>query len=346
MSAADPLADALARSPELFPHALDLGRETATLLRLSRADYEEASFLDGRIGGPTRPARSLPFLQLADAVETAALQQSCYFIFHIGHVGSTLLSRLLGRHPALFCLREPDILRTLALAQNASVAASHLPVFLKLWSRSWDAGARAVVKASSFVSDLAPEILARDYAPRALVMGVAPETYLATIFGGANAPTEARALAPFRLARLRKRLGCNWQLGDFSEGELVALGWLCETSALAVAVQQAGARVLVIDFEAFLSKSRNVLARAFDHFGAAVTTQEVDNILAGPEMRTYSKAPEFAYDAQLRRAVLEEGRARRATEIRLGLSWLDRAARKFPQLQSAFALFDVLHRLY
>jgi hypothetical protein len=56
-------------------------------------------------------------------------------------------------------------------------------------------------------------------------------------------------------------------------------------------------------------------------------------------MRTYSKAPEYPYDAALRKSVLDEGRARFAMEIRRGLSWLDRAAREYPQVQKALTLF-------
>ena len=334
-----PLASAVAASPELFPHALDLRSGAVTLLRLSRTDYEQASFLDGRIAGPAKPGRALPFGQLEAAVDSAGLRENCHFIFHIGHVGSTLLSRLIGRHPAYFALREPDILRTLALAQDPAIIASHLPTFLRLWSRTYDPDARAVVKASSFVSDLAARILARGYAPKAFVMGVAAETYLATIFGGANAPMEARALAPFRLARLRARLGCGWRLEDMSEGEVVALGWACEASALAAATAQSVERVRVINFDRFLAQPQQHLHAAFAHFGGAVGEKEIAHLLAGPEMRTYSKAPEYSYDAALRQSVLDDGRARFGSEIRRGLSWLDRAAQQFPQIGDAFALF-------
>jgi hypothetical protein len=336
----DPLAAALAASPELLPHSLELRSETVSLLRLSRSDYERASFLDGRIGGPEKPGRTLPFAQLANAVTAAALPERCYFVFHIGHVGSTLLSRLLGRHPSFFALREPEILRTLALAANSSVATTQLPVFLKLWSRTYDQQARSIVKASSFVSDLATPILARDYAPRALVMGVSPETYLATIFGGANVPKEARMLAPFRLARLNSRLGCDWRIDEMSAGEIVALGWACEAVALAQTAGQFAGRVQVMNFDAFLARPQQQLSAAFAHLGASIGEAEVTNILGGPEMRTYSKAPEYSYDAALRQSVLEQGRAQFGTEIHRGLSWLDRAAKQFPQIGNAVPLFE------
>ncbi len=55
-------------------------------------------------------------------------------------------------------------------------------------------------------------------------------------------------------------------------------------------------------------------------------------------MRRYSKAPEHAYDAALRREVLNQARALNAAEIRRGLAWLDRAAARFAPLRRAVAL--------
>lgn len=335
-----PLADSLARSPELFPFALDPGRDTVALRRLSKADYEEASFLDARIAGHARPARTLPFAELAQAVAETNLGESCHFIFHLGHVGSTLLSRLLGHHPAFFSLREPDILRTLALSTGGQPPEKYMPVFLKLWSRTFDPGARALVKTTSFVSELAPELLARPYVPRALAMGVAPETYLATIFGGANAPSEARALAPSRLARLERRLGCRIETGSFGIGEWVALGWACEATSLAAAKETGGDRVLILDFERFLADPQQGLAHAFAHFGIDAKPDAISRILAGRDMRTYSKAPEHAYDTALRRAVLDQGRKEHAEEIRRGLLWLQQTARDHTDIPGAVGLFS------
>jgi len=333
------LAIALAKSPELFPHALDLRSDMVSILRLTRADYESASFLDGRIAIPARPTRLLPWSLLAQAVGESNLHESCHFLFHIGHVGSTLLSRLLGKHPALFSLREPEILRTLARATREPDNEPQLAVFLKLWSRTFDPHARVLLKASSFVSGHAGKLLARPYAPKAIAMGVAPESYLATIFGGANSPGEAAALAPFRLARLNRCLGCDWKPDDLSTGEVVAAGWACETLALAEAARQAGAQVQTLNFDRFLAQPDACLALAFEHLGVRAGSDEISAILAGPEMKSYSKAPEFSYDLATRRAELDEGRSRHASEIRHGLRWLDRVAREFPQLESALALF-------
>jgi hypothetical protein len=60
-------------------------------------------------------------------------------------------------------------------------------------------------------------------------------------------------------------------------------------------------------------------------------------ILEGPDMRRYSKAPEYAYDRALRVAVLNEARANHGVEIARGLAWLERAAGEFHAVRQAIA---------
>jgi hypothetical protein len=333
----DGLASSLERSPELFPHDYDVRNDAVSLIRLTQADYERASFLDARILGPHTLVRTLPWEPLAAAVEGGTLDEQCSFIFHIGHVGSTLLSRLLGAHESIFALREPLILRTLAAMQsepelqprawNQREYARRLAVFLKLWSRSFAPGQTAVIKATSFVSELAPQLLARASQPKAILLFVKPESYFATILGGPNARQEAKALTAGRLKRLHRRIGRDvWRLASFSEGEGLALSWVVEMSALVAAQNTAGTRALPLDFDRFLANPQETLTSAFAQFESGATSQDVTKILAGPIMQRYSKAPEHAYTPQLRREVLDEARATHRSEIAKGLAWLERAA--------------------
>ena len=334
-----PLAQALAASPELFPAALDVRSSIVTLWRLSRADYQLAAFLDGRIAAG-KPSRQLLFAELEAAVKETELGENCDFIFHIGHVGSTLVSRLLGRHPALLSWREPDILRTLATIREKVRRDAYMPPLLKLWPRTYEPEARALVKTTSFVSEIAGELLARPFAPRALMIGVTPETYLETILGGEHAPSEARSLAPFRLARINTCLSTDWQLENLGMGEIAALGWACETLCLAKAAQTVKHRVFILDFEKFLVDPRAVLCSALVHLGLDPAQSEIDQMFSGSETRSYSKAPEHAYDAATRRAVLAGARARNPGEIRRGMAWLERAAAEHPMIAGALTFFD------
>jgi hypothetical protein len=334
----NPLSATLARSPELFPHALDPRSDSVSLIRLAEADYTKASFLDGRIAGPQTSVQTAPFAEVQAAA--ADLPEACDYIFHIGHVGSTLLSRLLGAHPSVFALREPAILRTLAQIRaeafwNDAKLEAHLSTFLKLWSRTFRPDQRALLKATSFASELAAPILSRPARPKAIFMFVPPAEFLASILGAENSPREAQAMASSRAARLNKRLGANIRAETLSVGEMTALGWVCEMTALTAAPSE---RVLWLDFERFLADPAVALAVCFAHLNIAASPDQIQGIVSGPDMRRYSKAQEFDYDAQLRAAVLAQARAQCGPEIKRGLDWLENAAAQYPAIGGALAV--------
>lgn len=345
----DALASSLERSPELFPYAWELRGDAVTLIRLTRADYEKASFLDERALKPHTLTRTLPFGQLAAAVSTGKLEERCDYIFHIGHVGSTLLSRLLDAGGGLFALREPAILRTLARMRGEpelqprvwddAEFESRLSLLLKLWSRTFEPGQTAVIKATSFVSELAAQLLARPSQPKAVLLFVKPKSYVATILGGANARQEAKLLTDGRLKRLHRRIGREvWRLASFSEGEGLALSWAAEMSALIEAQRAAGARALPLDFDRFLESPAEKLATVLRHFDSNASAKTVARVLASPHMQRYSKAPEHAYSPELRREILDDARKAHATEIAKGLAWLERAASEFPVIAECLAM--------
>ena len=325
-------------SPEFFPYSLDNGNDTVSFIRLSAADYSNASFLDARLLAAGTQSRVIPWTQVAGAIAAAGLEERCSFIFHMGHVGSTLLSRLVGAHPDAFALREPLLLRTLAQLE-AERFDRYVGGAVKLLSRTFEARQRPVIKATSFVSELAATLLARMAAPRAVLMYVAPEAYLATILGGPNSRREAQQLTPSRLRRLHRRLGADsWSTESLSEGEALAMGWACEMSALAQAATTAGDRVRRVNFDHFLSRPQVELTAVLRHLQLDAAAGTVDAILQGPEMHRYSKAPEQAYDAALRSRVLNEARMVHRTEILKGLRWLEHAAARTPAISDAVTL--------
>jgi hypothetical protein len=338
------------RSPELFPQAFDVRDDTVTLIRLTRQDYIVASFLDDRILGPQSPRMRIAWAELSAAIDAAALSERCAFMFHIGHVGSTLLARLIGAHTDAFVLREPAILRTFAHLRSAAAAGEsalseeameqRIAGCLKLFSRTFEPTQRALVKATSFVSEMAPALLARPAAAPALMLSVAPETYLATIFGGANSRRECATLLPSRVQRLARRVGIDVRkLANLREGEAIALTWACEATALAQAARRSGTRVLQIDFQTFLADPQAMLLAALKHLEVPANSSQVETIIAGPLMGRYSKAPEHAYDTAIRAAVLDEARALYGDQIRLGLAWLDDMAAQVPALGEALDLW-------
>jgi len=334
----------LSSTPELFPYGLDVGTDSLTLLRLTEADYAAASFLDQRILKPGVPTQIAPFAQAEIEAAEMGLAESCQFIFHIGHVGSTLLSRLLGRHPGALALREPAVLRMLAQIRaepetfprrwTGTQFEAHLSTLLKLWSRTFRPDQRAVVKATSFASELAAEILGRAYRPKAIFMFVSPQSYLATILGAENSPREAQMLAALRAKRLHQRIGAPPQRATCM-GELVAMSWASEMTALTAALPGSRDRILWLDFDRFLADPQSALTACFEHLGIAAGDDQIGTILSGPDMRTYSKAQEYDYDAKLRSDVLAQAWAMHGTEIERGLGWLEKMAVAHPLIMAA-----------
>ena len=112
------LGSLLPASPDAYPQALDVARGLVLVVRMSERAYGAASFLDDRILGPGTEGAWFTLASAARAAGAIAGPRPLHFIFHTGHVGSTLLSRLLDEAGTVLGLREPLPLRTLAEAQD------------------------------------------------------------------------------------------------------------------------------------------------------------------------------------------------------------------------------------
>jgi hypothetical protein len=277
----------------------------------------------------------------------AALAQRCHFIFHISHVGSTLLSRLLGHHPALFSLREPAILRKCAEIHGALGTSncpwsraefdSRMAVFLALWSRTFHREQTAVIKATSFVSEMAEYLLEHVADARAICMFVSPETFLKSLLGGAMSDITSKVEQ--RLERLHRRLdGPRWRAGELSAGECVAMSWLCEMLALHSGASRFPERILWVNFDRFLQSPQTILPTCFRHLG--VSEDFTVSILAGPTMSQYAKAPTQNFNATIRNQLLQRDAVRHASEIQRGMDFLNRAVNTCPEVGSALEAIE------
>jgi hypothetical protein len=315
--------DELVRSPEWLPIAPANG-DALRLVRLDEAAYRAASFLDRRLlGAGCESQRCAPATL---ALAAAQLVPRANYVFHIGHVGSTLISRLIGEHPGFFAVREPALLRELT-ADTLAHRTLPLHSALALLSRTWRASQRAVIKATSYVSELAEGILAGPERPVGILLYSHPPAYLRTILAGRVSRREIREFAAARLRRLTQQFeACGWRPEPRSEGEYVAMSWLCEMSALRQAALRFPNQVLWVEFDAFLGEPAHGLDAIFRALGNALAARDVEVLVTGPLMRQYSKAPECAYDAGLRRQVLESAGREHAVEIGKGMDWLQAAA--------------------
>lgn len=306
--------------------AIDPKDRLVRLIRMNDEAYRRASFLDDRVLGDAADAR-LCSLDQAVAAAVRIGPDRAGWIFHIGHVGSTLVSRLLGDLGSVLAIREPRSLRDLAGASDDERPALALAL-RKLMGRGLVPGQAVVIKATSFVSEYAPQLVAPG-AP-VLFMFASPRRYIEGILAGENSVSELRALAGERVGRLSGRRITLSGL-DANDAHLAAAAWLCEMTSLEAAADMLSTDQLMwADFDGMLADMGGVLARITAHFAIKAGRDAIDAIVAGPLMRRYSKAQEYDYSPALRAQLLAEaGRSHRA-EIDAALASLGAAAAQFP----------------
>ncbi len=312
---------------------------------MTRSALQTASFLDDRVLTPNSEGRWIGFRELADLLRDAPEPRPLHFIFHAGHVGSTLISRLLDELGGVLGLREPAPLRVLAEAFD-DLGAGHallsetqahalLALCCQLWSRGYPDTEAVVVKATSSAGRIAPALLRSRPDARAILMNLRPEPYLATLMAGRNSHIDLRGQGAERYRRLG-RLGVSvpTPLYAMSPGEIAALTWLAETLTHKHVEIEHGDRVRLIDFDAFLAAPAPTLQAISSHLGIERPDRAFAAAAESPALRRYSKAPDQPYSPALRQEIVTESRRRNGEEIRKGLAWLDNAARQSPSAAS------------
>lgn len=316
-------------TPEYLPFELDLASGRVALLRMIEADYRAASFLDQRVLRPESEIREMVWNALALPADA---RRDVQYIFHIGNVGSTLLSRLLGELPDVLALREPLLLRTFAADPPAAEDFDRLTALL---SRTFRPEQRANVKATSFTSEIAGQLVPPG--SKALFLYARPDRYLENILAGENSWQTLQALSPVRLARLQGRCpGLEAEIGTMHDGLRAALGWACEmTSLAAAAARMPAGTVLWLDFDTLLADPLDHFRAVAAHFGHETDETAARAIVEGPLMGRYSKALDYEYSPALRREILAEARHRHGAAIRDGLNWLADLAGRYPAMAAA-----------
>lgn len=307
--------------------AVDPRAGLVRFVEMDAEDYRQASFLDDRMLDETKRSHLVPWADVANARPGGA-RNDARWIFHIGHVGSTLVSRLLGELPSVLAVREPRALRDLTFFPR-DVRDRFALTLRALMSRTFSPEQRALVKATSFVSEIAAELVAPT--SPALFLYATPQSYIAGVLAGENSRKELSGMADMRRQRLAAR-GIALP-PPANEAHSAATAWACEMTALEAAAETLDVRWA--DFDRMLENVEGALANFSDFLGFKASHGQLAEIARGRLMMRYSKATEHEYSPALRRQLLDEAAARHRTEIESALAMLDRASETAPLLRRA-----------
>lgn len=332
----DPFQRRFAADAGLLPHMADLANDRLLVALVTEADYRAASFLDQRLLTDRIGREWMAWDALPDLGPAAAAP---YFIFHIGHVGSTLMSRLLADTDVL-PLREPMLLRSLAqvaerIDRPESVWSPDLYRQRLAQAVGWLGRGfghqRAMVKASSVITAIADDLTGAD--GRTLFLHVPLARHIETILAGEASLAETLVQAPGRMARLAAMLPdfpfALWQLPPVTR---IAMSWLCEMATAQRTLPWGDPRHQWVDFEAMLADPAASLVAQSDHFRLATDPTRIDALLAGPIMRQYSKAPEHGYSPDLRRQLQAQAASEHAAAIAEAIAWVEALAKRYTNL--------------
>lgn len=344
----------IAYSPELFLRDIDPVRDIAVLSPMSEATYRASSFLDNRIERDGDRDLGMPLGTLERLIGAQRPpRRTIHWLFHVGHCGSSLLSRLLGEVDGLLALREPAVVMGLSRSLR-QLGQPDFPVDAERWAalrdlsftmlgRSFRPTENVLVKPTSHAANLIPEALGFTTEARAVLLHLNLETYLATMLR----PETQRELGLYaRDFRLRDFLRHAPDQPDstaaYSPGQLAAFTWLLHAREFALALDDAelGSRCLSLSFDDYLAAPGQWLGALCAFLGRPQRDATVAALLAGPAAAAYAKDPTHGYDASRREQELERMRETRRDEIAAAVAWSRDIAARTPAFAGLIERFS------
>ena len=296
-------------SPDHYLHSFDA--DNAIVVPMDRAAYHRSIFLDGRISPAAGQAMALPVAALAQGTRAP---QPTSWIFHMAHVGSTLLARALDDPEASLVLREPLALRQVAIQPDDQ----RLAIVAAMLGKRYRADAPTLVKANVPVNFMLPKLTAIDPNARAILLYLPLRDYLLAILRSDSHRNWLRNVTAF----LAPYLG---DLSASSDAERGAALWLAQVDAFAGALA-AMPNACALNAEQFFAEPEAVLNAAAAHLAVPIGPAAIAATVAGPLFASNAKNPTLAFDNRQRIARRDDLQCSMSAELDAAQQWIRRRA--------------------
>jgi hypothetical protein len=320
--------------PDWLPHAYDPRNDTLTFAHVPRETQRQIVFLDRRFIG--RDRQSVPVQVSALSAETVNRRAGpLHFIFHTGFCCSTLLARALDIPGVSMGVKEPSILASFAQhwtsPRRASAAMEALTMTLNLLSRPLVAGEVQVVKPSTVVNHIAPQLLFARPDAKAIVLFSSLDTFLRAI---ARRGMDGRVFARELFYQFAPVIPLDSSLDDedsllLADLQIAAQAWLMQASFLNALAQRMGpGRVRILNADTLLKKPRATLSSVGAFFNLNMTPELARAIAEGPVFKEHAKELGRPFSAEAQRAQYNEIGAAHLDELMVTKNWARDVARR------------------
>jgi hypothetical protein len=329
-------------TPNWMIKSVDFRRGLASFVETDEEGYREAAFLDNRLDRVLSDEKVIHLKELwPRAVQTKKAQPSLNFLFHVGHCGSTLISRMLGELPGCFALREPPVL--MALARSAPQGLPHWErisdVVMALLTRTYHQEDSAFIKPASHANVLLPYFLQWKKSSRGILLCVDLESYLATMLQEHHR-AEIREAFQWRQEGLKRLAGNISDLDALDDAKRSAVIWLIQMWELLEAHRDEKLNTLWLSFNNFLNEPASTISKISDFLNLPTDREQIRQLTVdSPLLRSYSKNVQVSYTAESRRASLQASRRQYAAEIDAAMGWLQQICQRDVSLSATTAYF-------
>lgn len=340
---AQPFLSGLRENPDFLLQTLDVVNRRGLVVRINEDTYRRAAFLDERMFVSETQGVWFPFETLLASTAGIAVRRAPHYIFHIGHCGSTLLSRLLGEVPGALSLREPLALLALAMERRelhgpGAQLSTHQwnDLFngtVALLSRTYRGMDRSVIKVTSTGANLLLPVLHAHAGSKAVLLYLDLESHLATMLRAEPTRESLRAHATSWLKDFQRLTGTeNLRLRDLDDVCQAVISWFAMLLTFTQASAEEAPRIHWLNFDTFLRHPAESLRSLAQFMDLTISAEASTALMNSPILRQYAKIPQQRFDAGDREAELMQARVRHGAEIRSGLAWAESLVQRIPAL--------------
>ncbi len=331
-------SEQISDDPSYFLMNVNIVQRKCQFVAVTESVYYDRSFLDERLLASISNSVQFDlgkFNQVWCQKSDRSLDSK--FIFHIGHCGSTLISRALAATATVLPLREPLTMRFLAesLRQIALPTSFCSEVdwgrlktgILECNARRFHPDQSPMIKLTSTCNNLIDPMLRESSERRGLMVYSSLEDYLAVMLADSAGDVrlaDARMQAPAAISDWY-HLGYSGQLRlcDLSHEQMLVIAWLMNIRQFESARKSWPDQTRFVNFDDFLVSPESQLESITRFFGFE---DQLPAIFARYDeiAGRYSKRTDFKYQESTRREGMERTRQIKAGQIRSAMAWAER----------------------